>query len=59
MVLHRMVKLKSDPDDRTLPESVYFAPNGDRYESLVQLDFNSLVRFSFIFEVLRKFCDNF
>ena len=47
MVLHRMIELKSDPDNRTLPESVYLTPNGDRYESLVQLDFNSLVSIDF------------
>ena len=43
LVLHRMVELKTEEHERDLPDSVYLAPNGNRYESLVQLDFNSLV----------------
>ena len=52
MVLHRMVVLKSDPAQRHLPDSVYLTPNGQRYESLLQLDFNSLVRKKLHFEKL-------
>ena len=43
MVLHRFISLKSHPADRSLAASAYVAPNGERYESLLQLDFNSLV----------------
>ena len=46
MVLHRLVILKSEPEERNLPTSAYLTPNGQRYESLLQLDFNSLVSFS-------------
>ena len=43
LVLHRYISLKSDPEDRLLADSAYLAPNGEPYESLLQLDFNSLV----------------
>ena len=43
LVLHRMVVLKSSPEQRTLPSSVYLAPNGEPFQKLLQLDFNSLV----------------
>lgn len=46
MVLHRMIILeKAGPIDHSLPESVYRAPSGGRFQKLLQLDFNSLVSF--------------
>ena len=57
MVLHRMVVLKSEPAQRHLPDSVYLTPNGQRYESLLQLDFNSLVNGYFVMNFFLEFRD--
>ena len=52
LVLHRMIVLNSSPSERYLPDSVYLSPNGQPYKKLLQLDFNSLVRF-FLFRNIK------
>ncbi|CAG5096500.1 Oidioi.mRNA.OKI2018_I69.XSR.g14647.t1.cds [Oikopleura dioica] len=41
-VLHRAIYLNHKHDDPRIPNAAKFAPNGERYKTVVSLDFNSL-----------------